>query len=71
MSAQAVKPNGVQASTAPGLWVVGLGSQYPPYTLEPEDLDKFASSFFDTQAPGYGFHLRSHRDTEAEHLTAG
>ncbi|EFR02413.1 hypothetical protein MGYG_05409 [Nannizzia gypsea CBS 118893] len=36
----------------PGLFIVGLGSQYPPYLLDHEMLTRFAGRFYDTQRPG-------------------
>lgn len=39
-------------SPAPGLWITGLGAQYPPYLLTPEKLDRFARRFYDVESPG-------------------
>ncbi|KAL1856404.1 hypothetical protein Daus18300_010776 [Diaporthe australafricana] len=36
----------------PGLWITGIDSQYPPYCLGPEKLEKFARSFHDVEKPG-------------------
>lgn len=41
-----------KTSPAPGLWITGLGSQYPPYLLGPENLDRFAKRFYDVENPG-------------------
>lgn len=43
-------PNG---SSPPGLYITGLGSQYPPYLLDPEKLEILAAQFYDVQRPGY------------------
>lgn len=48
-----VETTNQKAIASPDLWIAGLGSQYPPYTLATEKLDKFASRFYDTQSPGY------------------
>ncbi|EFE42584.1 hypothetical protein TRV_02665 [Trichophyton verrucosum HKI 0517] len=37
---------------APGLFIVGLGSQYPPYLLDHEKLTCFAGRFYDIRRPG-------------------
>jgi type III polyketide synthase len=36
----------------PGLWITGVGSQYPAYLLGPEKLDEFAKRFYDVEKPG-------------------
>lgn len=36
----------------PGLWITGIGSQYPPYLVGPDALDKFAKRFYDVEKPG-------------------
>jgi len=41
------------ASTQPlGLWIVGLGSQYPRHLLGPEKLDSFVKRLYDVEIPG-------------------
>lgn len=40
-------------SSPPGLYITGLGSQYPPYLLGPEKLEEFAARFYDVESPGY------------------
>ena len=39
-------------SPTPGLWIAGLGAQYPPYLLGPEKLERFARRFHDVESPG-------------------
>ncbi|KAL2833963.1 thiolase-like protein [Aspergillus pseudoustus] len=34
-----------------GLYITGLGHQYPPYLQTPDKLDEFASRFYDTERP--------------------
>jgi type III polyketide synthase len=34
------------------LYITGLGSQYPPYLLTPENLDELAERFSDNSSPG-------------------
>jgi fungal type III polyketide synthase len=40
-------------TSSPGLWITGLGAQYPPYLLGPEKLDRMAKKFYDIESPGY------------------
>ena len=35
-----------------GLWIVGLGSQYPRHLLGPEKLDSFVGRLYDVEVPG-------------------
>ncbi|KAF3482228.1 uncharacterized protein GIQ15_04987 [Arthroderma uncinatum] len=44
--------NGSVPLPPPGLFITGLGSQYPPYLLVPEKLACFAERFYDVQRPG-------------------
>lgn len=46
--------NGTDTETSPmpALWITGLGSQYPPYVLTPDDIERFARRFYDTEKPG-------------------
>jgi hypothetical protein len=37
----------------PNLWIAGLGSQYAEHGLLPDQLEEFASRFYDVEAPGY------------------
>lgn len=39
-------------SPVPGLWITGIGSQFPPYLGSPETLDTFAKRFYDVESPG-------------------
>lgn len=41
-----------QLSSAPELWLLGLGSQYPPYRLGSEFLEKIAARFYDEGCEG-------------------
>ncbi|KAK2615831.1 hypothetical protein N8I77_002557 [Diaporthe amygdali] len=51
---------------APGLWVTGIASQFPPYSLDPEHLEKFASRFYDVKTPGLKNLLEVSRKTTIE-----
>lgn len=42
----------MQNSSAPALYITGLGSQYPPYLLGAKDLDNLAARFYDVTRPG-------------------
>ncbi|KAL1878204.1 hypothetical protein Daus18300_002121 [Diaporthe australafricana] len=47
------KTNGASNSpSAPGLWVTGISSQFPPHSLDPDRLEKIASRFHDLKSPG-------------------
>lgn len=35
-----------------GLWITGIGAQYPPYFQGPEKLDAYARRFADVENPG-------------------
>lgn len=35
-----------------GLWIVGLGSQYPQHLFGPEKLDAFVKRLYDVEIPG-------------------
>jgi hypothetical protein len=45
-------PLTMQNSSAPALYITGLGSQYPPYLLGAKDLDNLAARFYDVTRPG-------------------
>ena len=50
-----IHTNGAHSSSpVPGLWIAGIGAQYPPHLLGPEKLDRFAKKFYDIESPGYG-----------------
>jgi type III polyketide synthase len=36
----------------PGLWITGLGHQYPAYLCGPERLEELATRFYDVERPG-------------------
>lgn len=42
---------------APALYITGLGSQYPPYLLGPEEFEKFTARFYDMSRPGQAIQL--------------
>ncbi|KAI3391560.1 hypothetical protein diail_7154 [Diaporthe ilicicola] len=44
--------NNTSTAPFPGLWITGIGTQYPPYSLGPEKLEKFANRFHDVEKPG-------------------
>lgn len=50
------------APAVPGLWITGIGAQYPPYFQEPQKLDAFAKRFADVTKPGcvFGLQVPSH-----------
>jgi fungal type III polyketide synthase len=35
-----------------GLWITGLGHQYPAYLCGPERLEELATRFYDVERPG-------------------
>lgn len=37
----------------PGLWITGLGSQYPKHLLASEDLEVFAERFHNPKTEGH------------------
>jgi hypothetical protein len=39
-------------SPVPGLWITGLGAQYPPYIFGPEKLDQIVKKLYDVENPG-------------------
>lgn len=39
-------------SAAPELWITGIASQFPPYSLDSERLEKIAARFHDVNSPG-------------------
>ena len=41
-----------QDDFSPGLWVVGLGTQYPEHRLTAQDLETFAARHYDVQSEG-------------------
>ncbi|EKV04951.1 hypothetical protein PDIP_85440 [Penicillium digitatum Pd1] len=49
-------------AVAPALYITGLGSQYPPYLLGPEDLEKLIARFHDDQTAPPTQPLNGHRD---------
>ncbi|KAK4861374.1 hypothetical protein LT330_004290 [Penicillium expansum] len=57
-------------SLAPALYITGLGSQYPPYLLGPEDLEKLTARFHDVSRPGIKKLLRLNRSTGIETRSA-
>ncbi|KKY29285.1 putative chalcone synthase b [Diaporthe ampelina] len=42
---------GLQSVQVPGLWITGLGSQYPPYLHSPERFIEFANRFHNSERP--------------------
>ena len=70
MSSPATHTNGRTPIANAELWITGLGSQYPPYSLRPEDLDKFASSFYDPQSPGQVVQLKTEGKRKADLVIA-
>ncbi|KAJ5776518.1 uncharacterized protein N7511_001529 [Penicillium nucicola] len=52
------------------LYITGLGSQYPPYSLAPESLDELAERFSDTTSPGIKKLLQINRSTGIETRSA-
>ncbi|KAJ5836386.1 hypothetical protein N7447_002412 [Penicillium robsamsonii] len=57
-------------SLAPALYITGLGSQYPPYLLGPDDLEKFVARFHDVSRPGIKKLLQVNRSTGIETRSA-
>ncbi|KAJ5164934.1 uncharacterized protein N7500_006764 [Penicillium coprophilum] len=55
---------------APALYITGLGSQYPPYLLGPDDLEKLAARFHDVSRPGMRKLLQVNRSTGIETRSA-
>ncbi|OGM50389.1 hypothetical protein ABOM_000925 [Aspergillus bombycis] len=53
-------------SQPPGLYITGLGHQYPPYLLGPGELDKFAARFYDVERPGIKKLLQINRSSGIE-----
>ncbi|KAL2838942.1 chalcone synthase B [Aspergillus pseudodeflectus] len=39
-------------TTPPALYITGLGHQYPPYLMTPDQFDQLAARFHDTERPG-------------------
>lgn len=37
---------------APSLWITGIASKFPPYSLDPERLENIAARFHDMRSPG-------------------
>lgn len=37
--------------TTPGLFITGLGSQYPPFLLHPDKLESFIEKWYDLETP--------------------
>ena len=40
------------SKAAPGLYITGLGSQYPPFLFHPDKLEGFISRWYDLETPG-------------------
>ncbi|KAJ5126307.1 Thiolase-like subgroup [Penicillium atrosanguineum] len=57
-------------SPAPALYITGLGSQYPPYLLGPEEFEKFTARFYDMSRPGIKKLLQLNRSTGIETRSA-
>nr|P0DUK2.1 RecName: Full=Type III polyketide synthase pspB; AltName: Full=Soppiline biosynthesis cluster protein B [Penicillium soppii] len=57
-------------SPPPGLYITGLGSQYPPYLLGPEKLEEFAARFYDVESPGLKKLLQINRSSGIETRSA-
>ncbi|KAJ5512753.1 hypothetical protein N7463_002305 [Penicillium fimorum] len=57
-------------SLTPALYITGLGSQYPPYLLGPEDLEKLAARFHDVSRPGIKKLLQVNSSTGIETRSA-
>jgi hypothetical protein len=51
MSPYVIEPKSRKLKDA-DLWITGLGSQYPPYLLDPEKLDALATRFYNVESPG-------------------
>ncbi|KAK2592351.1 hypothetical protein QQS21_009971 [Conoideocrella luteorostrata] len=45
------------------LYIVGIGSQYPPFVIVPEKFDQFAKRFYDIEKPGLKKLLEINRST--------
>ncbi|KAF2113890.1 chalcone synthase B [Lophiotrema nucula] len=48
------------------LWITGLGAQYPPYAMDPEAVDRFATRFFNVESPGLKKLLEINKNTGIE-----
>ena len=40
------------SKAVPGLYITGLGSQYPPFLFHPDRLEGFISKWYDLETPG-------------------
>ncbi|CAG7918058.1 unnamed protein product [Penicillium olsonii] len=60
----------MQPNPSPALYIIGLGSQYPPYLLGPRDLDQIAGRFCDLNRPGIKKLLQVNRSTGIETRSA-
>ena len=40
------------SKSVPGLYITGLGHQYPPFLFHPEKLEGFISKWYDLETPG-------------------
>ena len=40
------------SNSVPGLFITGLGSQYPPFLFHPDKLEGFIEKFYDLETPG-------------------
>lgn len=53
------------SSRSLGLWILGLGTQYPSHLLGPEKLDAFVKRFHDVENPGCArYSLRPDHDSQ-------
>ena len=41
-----------KGQSAPQLWILGLGTQYPEHRLTTQDLETFAAQHYDVQSEG-------------------
>ncbi|OQE14377.1 hypothetical protein PENFLA_c038G07508 [Penicillium flavigenum] len=60
----------MQNSSAPALYITGMGSQYPPYLLGAKDLDDLAARFYDVTRPGIKKLLQVNRSAGIETRSA-
>ena len=53
---QEILSNGPDSSTPSndtlGLYITGLGSQYPPFLLRPENMEGLIKKWFESETPG-------------------
>ncbi|TLD34322.1 hypothetical protein PspLS_00339 [Pyricularia sp. CBS 133598] len=55
-----------KTSSAPGLYITGLGSQFPPHLFGPEKLDELARRLYDVEKPALKKLLHINRSTGIE-----